>query len=124
MNSTGSDVVPEGMVYFGTESDLTSLASPMDDEYSVSEDEISEWIKYTNPRLYDKINGMPLPSWSLPSDTNSIEPPLSDAPFEYEVAEGLNQMETVLWDPEDHSGLETQSFILSEPPLIDFLQRY
>lgn len=55
-------------VYFCQNSCLTSYSGCVDEYSSLTEQGISEFIRYGNPSLYEKLQGLQLPSSHLNSD--------------------------------------------------------
>ncbi|OAG42055.1 hypothetical protein AYO21_03790 [Fonsecaea monophora] len=57
-------------VYFCENSCRTSYSGCLDEDLSMTEQEIAEFIRYSNPGLYERLNGVRLPSsYVAPDDT-------------------------------------------------------
>lgn len=55
-------------VYFVRNACLTSWAGVVDDEFSISESGIRDFICGSNPDLYERLRGFPAPTYSLTGD--------------------------------------------------------
>lgn len=55
-------------VYFGQSACLSSWAGVVDNEFSISEKDIAEFVRGSNPQLYARLHGLPLKSSSLKDD--------------------------------------------------------
>jgi hypothetical protein len=55
-------------VYFGQSACLSSWAGVVDNEFSISEKGIAEFVRGSNPQLYARLRGLPLKSSSLKHD--------------------------------------------------------
>lgn len=60
--------VSNGDVYFGQSTCLSSWAGVVDNEFSISEKDIAEFVRGSNPELYVRLHGLPLKSSSLKDD--------------------------------------------------------
>lgn len=60
-------------VYFDQNACLTSWTGVVDDEFSISEGSIRDFIRSSNCDLYQKLHGLPAPTYSVKGDGVVIE---------------------------------------------------
>jgi hypothetical protein len=60
----------EDQVYFCENASVTSFSATLDEDSAMTEQHISEYIRYSNPDLYKKLGGMRVASSQLTSDDN------------------------------------------------------
>ncbi|KAK5047519.1 hypothetical protein LTR84_006616 [Exophiala bonariae] len=83
-----------GGLYFDRNACLSSWTGIVDDELSISEGSIRDFIRGTNRGLYEKLRGLPYPTYSLKCDRTVIRECEDQDPAEVQVSGKLRLITT------------------------------